>query len=67
MYLSEDQTRQFLIEIFLKFKEDYPFLNARPFLISLCNSYGAKIPEDENSRIKYNLLLDVLHKLYGKK
>jgi hypothetical protein len=67
MYLSEDQTRQFLIEIFLKFKEDYPYLNAQPFLISLCNYYGSTIPEDETSRIKYNLCLHVLHKLYGKK
>jgi hypothetical protein len=66
MYLSENQTRQFLIEIFQKFREDYPFLNARPFLISLCNSFGSKIPEDESSKIKYNLCLDVLHKLYGK-
>jgi hypothetical protein len=67
MHLSEDDVRNFLIEIFLKFKLDYRFIEPRPFLESLCKYYGSQIPETESSRIKYNLCLDVLHHMYAKK
>jgi len=65
MLMDETEVRKMLIEMFKKFKSEY-YLDPKPFIVTLANMWGAEIPENEASRIKYNLMLDVLEQMYGK-
>lgn len=67
MLIPEEEVRQLLFEMFRKFKKDYPFLNPKSFIVGLAQMYGGEIPETSISKIKYNLMLDVLQEMYGKK
>jgi hypothetical protein len=65
MYLSENDVKQLLIEMFIKFKQEY-ILDPKPFIVTLANYYGSQIPKEHLSDVKYNLFLDVLKEMYGK-
>jgi hypothetical protein len=65
MLIDEVEVRKMLIEIFKKFKSEY-YIDPKPFMVTLANMWGAEIPDNEMSRIKYNLMLDILEAMYGK-
>lgn len=64
--MEEQEVREFLLEIFRKFKKDYPLLNPKSFIVSLANMYGEMIPENHLSKSKYNIMLDLLKTMYGR-
>jgi hypothetical protein len=65
MFLEDKEVKQLLIEMFIRFKQEY-IVDPKPFIITLANHYGSQIPKDHLSDVKYNLFLDVLKEMYGR-